>query len=100
LHTPDLHSFPTRRSSDLGTSPACQECIQTRTMALLTSSLALQTIKAVDLSFARRMPPVPPNRMVRIAGSHLARGNDKHPFQYWLDRKSTRLISSHLVISY
>src|SRR5436305_15045121 len=62
----DLHSFPTRRSSDLAES-------------LLTHRVE------------RRLPP----RQARRAGEGLAVAGEDHP-----DRKSTRLNSSHVRISY
>src|SRR5207244_12228444 len=93
--TRHLHSFPTRRSSDLqfsrrvyltrGTAPACQG----RSMVPSSAGESRDRRAAVlvvddDVSIRRMM----------IAA--LKRSNDYD----FLDRKSTRLNSSHQIISY
>src|SRR5690242_21027487 len=75
----DLHSFPTRRSSDL----------RTRAMIWAASSSASgETASVVALSF----PPPQPGR--RSSSSGRAVPTTRR------DRKSTRLNSSHMSISY
>src|SRR5437867_4613537 len=66
-HLRDLHSFPTRRSSDLGTDSEHK-----KTKALLCQEYVLRSDRVV----------------YRIRSQHV------------LDRKSTRLNSSHRTISY
>src|SRR5207249_8978214 len=73
----DLHSFPTRRSSDLSRASARSPCSSARV------SLAwVQSRRAWRRSTARARPP-------SSASTEAAR-----------DRKSTRLNSSHVSISY
>src|SRR5690625_7124712 len=75
----DLHSFPTRRSSDLGAD------------ALL----------AVDLDGLRHDRAAADLRRRRVPVDRLAdRGGPPHLVGLGRDRKSTRLNSSHVAISY
>src|SRR5438034_6390873 len=74
LALPDLHSFPTRRSSDLS-FPLTQAVVVTQIIG------ASGAVLGVAVAFAWYWP--------------------EHPvFFFPLDRKSTRLNSSHTVISY
>src|SRR5205814_10701266 len=89
----DLHSFPTRRSSDLGMHQHQEFRIYDVIRALPRSRP--RTPKLLGLE--RREPP-------RLALTHhvVDRGNDALPvgLAEVVDRKSTRLNSSHLGISY
>src|SRR5205807_8364605 len=80
----DLHSFPTRRSSDLGVNAPLDDAhlIHVLDCSLFTScdNQPLSACKKRNLGFGRRL----------VVGIRQCR----------LDRKSTRLNSSHLVISY
>src|SRR5690606_40537231 len=85
-HCHDLHSFPTRRSSDLkaalGVGPEALQ--RRRSIAAIRRALRLERI---DADFLRRVHVVAGLRKDRrdVAGR---------------DRKSTRLNSSHVKISY
>src|SRR5205807_9713391 len=96
----DLHSFPTRRSSDLYTR-------------LIPFWLVLLMLTFRPCAFGQESSPTPkdaakPNRFLRFANrAHVelkgTRGllnlNGSFTVEAWLrDRKSTRLNSSHLVI--
>src|SRR5437899_6315635 len=78
-HHRDLHSFPTRRSSDLAASEAGD----------VTQTRAGQPRHPL---FGRAQKRSGPAQMTR----HVV----AHPYVYHRDRKSTRLNSSHLGISY
>src|SRR5205807_8237879 len=67
----DLHSFPTRRSSDLGVQPG----------DTIVQAAGVQVVCGLDLE--RALLDRPTNEALQVQ-----------------DRKSTRLNSSHLVISY
>src|SRR5436190_18586796 len=75
----DLHSFPTRRSSDL-TAARRRQC---------------GSDEAAD-----RDRPRNGARACRRGDPRQAREEDQDPGLHHLDRKSTRLNSSHTVISY
>src|SRR5205807_8461675 len=79
LHPPDLHSFPTRRSSDL--PPSARTAGQ-------------------DLIFVRRSPCRRPRTSSGSSSSSAPRSRRRCRERRSIDRKSTRLNSSHLVISY
>src|SRR5205807_10448080 len=87
----DLHSFPTRRSSDLGV-----------TLALLLGTM-LHSFAVANL-----LPASVRTLVVDINPAAVAKLTNQQTFQALglisttnvLDRKSTRLNSSHLVISY
>src|SRR5205807_10097596 len=78
-HHSDLHSFPTRRSSDLYYDD-------------VTSPAAGQRIEA-DVAFSDKVQQEDGEICERVQRGLTSRAYDK-------DRKSTRLNSSHLVISY
>src|SRR5690242_9846668 len=87
-HHRDLHSFPTRRSSDLATEPGRYD------LAALprTSSLLDERHRVGEGAFdPRSHPPALPGRAAVDGAEHSVFG---------LDRKSTRLNSSHMSISY
>src|SRR5205814_3064903 len=92
LQHPDLHSFPTRRSSDLGFNPGIQRGIRIGS--------------ARDGSVKYFIPD--PCPYPYAAGSSMAEGVTVDAegnvygadFLGTIDRKSTRLNSSHLGISY
>src|SRR5690348_17636379 len=86
-HT-DVHSFPTRRSSDL-----------VRWRHRLTeeggeASERRAAMRAANPAF------IPRNHLVEEAISAAVNVGDFQPFESLLDRKSTRLNSSHPSISY
>src|SRR5207249_10080917 len=82
---PHLHSFPTRRSSDLNSLP-CSRCrlLPPHSPRLVQESSHLITIH-------------PFARPTTSSGTSTANGSTKPKS---LDRKSTRLNSSHVSISY
>src|SRR5205807_9380474 len=93
-HHPHLHSFPTRRSSDLpARRPAGQtgRDIEPPLSRRHRSAVAKQAV----LLERQRTPVHGPARAVRQG--HRGSGGVCEPDR---DRKSTRLNSSHLVISY
>src|SRR5690625_6322074 len=73
-HHPDQHSFPTRRSSDLPQYPQ-----QKIGLCFLPSPIRLHQVYIVEALF--------------LLSQHISALNQ-------LDRKSTRLNSSHVAISY
>src|SRR5207244_10875940 len=78
----DLHSFPTRRSSDLLVHPGRPSVNHhEQRIFFLRIKIAWRVENALDFRSVRRRPR-----------NHLAMGE--------LDRKSTRLNSSHQIISY
>src|SRR5205807_9372337 len=86
LH-PDLHSFPTRRSSDL----YCLARSKQMPRKLTATSSTPWAGRTIDLATWRRRSnssSAPSSSSPRIPPSTI------------IDRKSTRLNSSHLVISY
>src|SRR5205814_9109103 len=94
LHSPYLHSFPTRRSSDLSMYRTCSVSGTTAPSDLLR-----------DLKSPSKSPPS--DRRLQ-AQSGLRRKNSSSSrcrkrsgrYHHVEDRKSTRLNSSHLGISY
>src|SRR5262245_63442619 len=86
---PDLHSFPTRRSSDLASRTRIRTtCVPGRSGSDLNRKLSdlLSKRPSVGNTFVQRLPLSANDASVsRTSGS---------------DRKSTRLNSSHLGISY
>src|SRR5439155_25890214 len=93
---PHLHSFPTRRSSDLNTV-LCKPCACSRTQDLGTinesrgSALAVSRLDGVVLQSSLKHPL---SVHVRDNGT-VVPDVDREG-----DRKSTRLNSSHVAISY
>src|SRR5207302_11244620 len=97
---PNLHSFPTRRSSDLQTSPF--KTI-TKAMTVATSGSTVQVAPGIydTLNNNETFPIVVPAGVLLIAesevnkdaGSSTIFGGGSAP-----DRKSTRLNSSHVKI--
>src|SRR5699024_12089186 len=98
LHLPILLSFPTRRSSDLDDSCwlsgfkcgrfAASKC---EVFALIVWELLHHHVRLIFLSFKRF------RRSVSRAVTFLF---GKSLEDVWIDRKSTRLNSSHVSISY
>src|SRR5205085_11453743 len=91
-HHPALHSFPTRRSSDLLPDDEQREKASVRLIAEMQQ-------RAGDNAERDRAQPI---GMLAKIGAHERDGNDgaeasRQPRQ---DRKSTRLNSSHSQISY
>src|SRR5207244_13381948 len=89
--TPDLHSFPTRRSSDLAFGlPAASftKVSQTGTSTYpgVDSTGGWETEIALDVEWAHAIAPAAKILLVEANSSS--------------DRKSTRLNSSHQIISY
>src|SRR5205807_10624061 len=96
----DLHSFPTRRSSDLCNSEAVREYAirrerlpRARTQ-VIRNGIDLPEAPAPALEPAWRAPVT----AAMIANFMVYKGHAT--VLHALDRKSTRLNSSHLVISY
>src|SRR5699024_11553953 len=88
-----LHSFPTRRSSDLVTVPAVSP-------SRLRAVTDLPEPDSPTIPSA--LPGVRVNETLRTAsiGSVARPGNVTDKFVTSIDRKSTRLNSSHVSISY
>src|SRR5205807_10225689 len=88
---PALHSFPTRRSSDLATQPV--------RLGSTPVGIVYHTTESLIAPFEEDQ-----NRRLRQLGRNVLDVIRKeHAYHYLidrLDRKSTRLNSSHLVISY
>src|SRR5205807_10063026 len=95
---PHLHSFPTRRSSDL----LALHCWRGSEDSQSEVALGRPPDPGLGLRCERRIVPAPLKlRNDRIYGAIGRRGDRNgavHP--HGEDRKSTRLNSSHLVISY
>src|SRR5207244_5138181 len=83
---PALHSFPTRRSSDL-----CQRSFANAVIAF-----------SIEGSSPDSQPhgAPPPRRPIPALGRQLPRRELLEPRRWSGDRKSTRLNSSHQIISY
>src|SRR5205807_4714959 len=97
LYPPYLSSFPTRRSSDLSLSTGTPLNCPSTTGALTGAGIATSTTNLLATSpFAVTWPPG--------AATQSFQPDDYISFgikiDNLLDRKSTRLNSSHLVISY
>src|SRR5207253_11127261 len=99
LETPTLHSFPTRRSSDLGdimmpfepiVLPPLEHLRPFGPLMTTTSGIKGEIVstKTVLLSYGSRFAG--PNIQPGVGGTRLG----------MIDRKSTRLNSSHVAISY
>src|SRR5207248_11614694 len=94
-HHRDLLSFPTRRSSDLGTA-----------IFLLLSSLRSQFMTGIELLSGGKVPYLKGNflekklQMFKKYGKERLQQGILLIFETELDRKSTRLNSSHRTISY
>src|SRR5690606_40305782 len=99
-HHPDLHSFPTRRSSDLNltngvavkATGGAQDGdnfvrLQNRTQASGNNNLGLQDVA------------VTPGATYTVSYWYKS-ASETFNFKHWIDRKSTRLNSSHVKISY
>src|SRR5690606_41591539 len=80
----DLHSFPTRRSSDLGGGSALVEA--------LPPSLSLPDLAETTRLLLAAGAPI---EEINVLRKHMSRVKGGR-----LDRKSTRLNSSHVKISY
>src|SRR5205807_9123910 len=90
----DLHSFPTRRSSDLNGAPDAYgklSAFATRNTTNVWGARAALALGYQDFS---------KNRMAQALGWLLKSQGDALCGSSKRDRKSTRLNSSHLVISY
>src|SRR5204863_9538829 len=90
----DLHSFPTRRSSDLTASVSAKASAVARLLSRKAASIS---------SLASTGAPVSPaftsgNSVPTCAIAAKIEGEERSPRN--LDRKSTRLNSSHVEISY
>src|SRR5207253_11143428 len=84
----DLHSFPTRRSSDLTSTPSATFAqVPIRSRAVGTAPLLQPPPGTAAVLRTVRSPPLGRPSVGSAAGS-------------FLDRKSTRLNSSHVAISY
>src|SRR5690606_42154632 len=93
-HPRDLHSFPTRRSSDLVKEIA--ERFSKSTATVVTEYRGLTTAQLAELRRA-----LGPNTTYRVAKNTLVkRAAEQSGVEGLEDRKSTRLNSSHVKISY
>src|SRR5207249_12323790 len=97
-YTRHLHTFPTRRSSDLGASDRFLNALSSRYEKGITWALdhtllvLLATVMMLGLGLL----------IYSQLGSGFLPTMDEGSFvlDYWIDRKSTRLNSSHVSISY
>src|SRR5205807_4284710 len=91
-HHRDLHSFPTRRSSDLETPGAGVDVRgpQPHAQQMISAEHVQRQIAVVSVVAVKKTRFLPSVQR-RVGGVQV---------QHDLDRKSTRLNSSHLVISY
>src|SRR5207244_6223048 len=88
-----LHSFPTRRSSDLTRQPCMEESPMT--------AAPRHPRQAKEGSGQQAKPDNPPPKQVgRPKGAPSTIVNLRIPLALLADRKSTRLNSSHQIISY
>src|SRR5207249_12019186 len=90
-HPSVLHSFPTRRSSDLGPIFSARD-------RRGPADGELPCRCQLDLGDGRRQPLR--DRSGRVRGSASQRSNQEEKQSQLQDRKSTRLNSSHVSISY
>src|SRR5690606_42109678 len=89
--SPDLHSFPTRRSSDLG---------QRRVKAMQSADAKSRSLATARACLADEVAASQDQRQaLRLYGSHRGVAQTIQVGQH-VDRKSTRLNSSHVKISY
>src|SRR5207247_10153316 len=93
-HLPDLHSFPTRRSSDLRRRRQPPRGARDLRARVARAGAALRR--------ARGGAPLVRDLLVQVQrlDPHLLRDRQLLPERVLLDRKSTRLNSSHEWISY
>src|SRR5690606_41255864 len=97
---PALLSFPTRRSSDLGGGTSMTRGRGRRCRILLAGTLVL-TLAAMPAAPGRTAPVEPLQHAPSRAGEWgFEAAATVIPFGRRLDRKSTRLNSSHVKISY
>src|SRR5205085_9764153 len=96
-HHRDLHSFPTRRSSDLGHAPD----IDLRSQRKMTDVLLLhvRSHQSMD-SFHGGLPTGREGPARDDPTSYRPGRANAIERMHWIDRKSTRLNSSHSQISY
>src|SRR5207302_10183296 len=96
---PDLHPFPTRRSSDL-----CRRCRpppSPRETASSANSEVLSFRTSVEPLEKRQHRRIPRGGLLELNKVTGARNQDQHGARKARgDRKSTRLNSSHVKISY
>src|SRR5205814_8199303 len=94
-----LHSFPTRRSSDLA---QLDGGLSRRIQTLRERILELEALSAYDIDFPEEDDgPIPASRVLGVAASLIETlDNLLATAPVGEDRKSTRLNSSHLGISY
>src|SRR5690606_41932568 len=88
-----LHSFPTRRSSDLENANAFAHLVDTHEIAVI--NIAVVANSDVEIEFWIDA--------IRIGAAHIVghtAGPQQRPGATVGDRKSTRLNSSHVKISY
>src|SRR5207248_10415125 len=91
-HPPTLHSFPTRRSSDLGEILQTEEGNEMKIHAIQTGTVAITT----------KWREAAGHGQLRLVNTLLDREwTEPLPiYAFAIDRKSTRLNSSHRTISY
>src|SRR5690606_41206390 len=92
--TSDLHPFPTRRSSDLSLSAPDHRI---KPLDRLAIELVVQNYIGIRVSIR---PPVPQQKQQFIAPSRSIDAHKSFQAGEVEDRKSTRLNSSHVKISY
>src|SRR5205807_9648054 len=97
---PHLHSFPTRRSSDLaGRQQILEPHIGERAAHHHLVIAAARAIRVEVLGLDAVLHQVLPGRVLCLLGDSITTDHIS-PAGSIRDRKSTRLNSSHLVISY
>src|SRR5690606_40401900 len=96
LHLPP---FPTRRSSDLGNGCRCQETAKTQQTTFLRQVEAQEKERNPEYDDTEGLLPSHLNKVEIVTGI-VRGGNEQHIEYEEEDRKSTRLNSSHVKISY
>src|SRR5207244_12713507 len=96
VHPCDLHSFPTRRSSDLGIRIMKPHAV----LALLGGIWILSASRAhADDAPATREEPLPPGALQRFGSTHLRHGGDITASDLYRSEEHTSELQSpdHLV---
>src|SRR5206468_6640803 len=93
LHHPHLHSFPTRRSSDLNSRSAKATSADSLTSSSESASLEINPSRALS-------SPIDPSATADSCLTNTLTSCDIACSNAGTDRKSTRLNSSHDQISY
>src|SRR5207253_9040556 len=99
-HHSHLHSFPTRRSSDLTAGMFAQhQTVAGHTHGFRNHNLVTKRIVDYTVLVNAGLVGKGVAANDRLVGLHLGSNDGRKQLAGWIDRKSTRLNSSHVAIS-